>query len=169
MDVWVQWWQESLMPYLPKLVTGIAILVVGWLLARLLRRGLRSVLKRAEVDPTLAGFSTNLTYIVLLTLVVITALHQFGFPALSFAAVIGAAGLAIGLALKGTLSNFAAGVMLITLRPFNVGDHIEAAGVSGVVTQIQVFATRLTVTNEKTVIIPNSAITGGNITNYSTP
>ena len=91
----------------------------------------------------------------------------FGFPAVSFAAVVGAAGLAIGLALKGSLSNFAAGVMLIVFRPFNVGDRIEAAGVSGVVARIQVFATTLDAENDKRIIIPNAALTGGNITNYS--
>lgn len=104
----------------------------------------------------------------MLTLVVITALDKLGFPAVSFAAVVGAAGLAIGLALKGTLSNLAAGVILIALRPFSVGDRIEAAGVSGTVTKIHIFSTTLAAPDQKKISIPNATLSGGNIINYST-
>jgi len=167
MHLLVEWTQEVLAAYGPKLLTGIATLVIGLLMAKLLTLGLRRVLRRAQVDAMVAAFCASLAHVTMLTLVVITALDKFGFPAVSFVAVVGAAGLAIGLALKGTLSNFAAGVILIALRPFNVGDHIEAGGASGVVTEIRVFATTLTTSDAKRVIIPNAAIAGGNITNYS--
>ena len=104
----------------------------------------------------------------MMTLVVIATLDKLGFPAVSFAAVVGAAGLAIGLALKNTLSNFAAGVILIALRPFKVGDRVDAAGVSGVVSEILVFAITLAAEDGKTIIVPNAAIVGGNISKYST-
>lgn len=167
MDVLVDWAKTSYYEYGPKLLDGLAVLLLGWLAARLATGGLKRVLKRARVDATLTGFCSNLAYVTLLTLVVITALSRFGFPAVSFAVVLGAAGLAIGLALKGALSNLAAGVMLIILRPFNVGDRIEAAGVAGVVARIQVFATTIKPEDGKRIIIPNASLTGGNITNYS--
>lgn len=149
------------------MLTGIATLVVGWVTAKMLAFGLRRVLKGARVDATAAAFCANLAYVTMFVLVVITALDKFGFPAVSFAAVVGAAGLAIGLALKGTLSNLAAGVILIALRPFKMGDRIEAAGVSGVVTEIKVFATTLKAADDRRIIIPNASLTGGNITNFS--
>ncbi|MFQ5494958.1 MAG: mechanosensitive ion channel family protein [Phycisphaerae bacterium] len=152
--------------YGTKIVVGVATLLVGWLLARMLTFGLRRILNRTGVDGTLVLFFTNLAYITMLAFAVITALQRFGFPAVSFAAVVGAASLAIGLALKGTLSNLAAGVLLIALRPFNVGDRIEVGGTIGEVVRIAVFATTLRAADEKTVIIPNAAITGGTITRH---
>ncbi len=104
MDVLVDWAKTSYYEYGPKLLDGLAVLLLGWLVARLATGGLKRMLKRARFDATLAGFCSNLVYVTLLTLVVITALSRFGFPAVSFAAVLGAAGLAIGLALKGALS-----------------------------------------------------------------
>ena len=167
MSLLFEWGREEFATYGPKLVTGILTLVLGWLAAKLIRLGLRHVLKGARLDATAATFCANLAYVTMLTLVVTTALDKFGFPAISLAAVVGAAGLAIGLALKGTLSNFAAGVILIALRPFKVGDRIDAAGVSGQVTEIRVFATTLAAENGKKIIVPNAAIAGGNIANYS--
>ena len=167
MDMLIGWAETALATHGPNLLTGIATLVVGWVTAKLLALGLRRVLRGARVDATAAAFCANLAYVTMLVLVVITALDKFGFPAVSFAAVVGAAGLAIGLALKGTLSNLAAGVLLIALRPFNVGDRIEAAGVGGVVTEIKVFATTLRTADHKTIIVPNASLTGGNITNFS--
>lgn len=167
MDMPVDQGHTTLATYGEQVVAGIATLVVGWLIAKLIVLGLRRVLSGAQVDRTVAAFCTNLAYVTMLALVVITALDKFGCPAISFAAVVGAAGLAIGLALKGTLSNLAAGVILIALRPFNVGDRIDAAGVSGVVTEIRAFATTLAAEDGKKIIVPNAAITGGNIANYS--
>jgi small conductance mechanosensitive channel len=167
MEVLVQTSHGVLVALLLKILAAVAILVLGWLLARFLTRTVRRLMARAGVDPTLVGFFSSLLYIGLLTVVVIAALDRLGFPTVSFVAVVGAVGLVIGLALKGTLSNLACGVMLIALRPFQVGDKIEAAGVSGVVEVIQVFATTVRADDAKRIMIPNSAIAGGNITNYS--
>jgi small conductance mechanosensitive channel len=113
------------------------------------------------------GFVANLIYITLLVFVVLAALGQLGIQTTSFIAVIGAAGLAIGLALQGSLANFAAGFLMIIFRPFKVGDFIEGAGVAGTVEAIQIFTTQLLTPDNKTIIIPNTSLTAGNITNYS--
>ncbi len=167
MDMLQEWAKKCYEDYGPTLLDGLATLLIGWLVARFLTMALRRILKTSRVDPTLAGFCTNLAYFSMLTFVVIATLQRFGFPAVSFAAVLGAAGLAIGFALKGTLSNFASGVLLIALRPFSVGDRIEAAGVCGVVEQIQVFATTIKAEDGKRIIIPNASLTGGNIVNHT--
>ena len=120
-----------------------------------------------RVDPTAFVSCVNLLYVTALTLVVITALSRYGFPTLSFAAVSGAAGIAVGLALKTSLSHFCSGVILFALRPLNSEDRIGAAGVSGEVIDIQVFATTISAEDGRRVIIPNGSITGGSITNHS--
>jgi len=125
------------------------------------------MMTKADVDETLISFVGNLTYIALLIFVIIAALNQLGVQTTSFIAIIGAAGLAIGLALQGSLANFAAGVLMIIFHPFKVGDYIEAAGVAGVVEEIQIFTTQLKTPDNKTIIIPNASVTGGSITNYS--
>jgi len=124
-------------------------------------------MNKRQVDPTIVSFVANMTYIALLVFVVLAALGQLGIQTTSFIAVIGAAGLAIGLALQGSLANFAAGFLMIIFRPFKVGDYIEGAGVGGTVEVIQIFTTQLKTPDNKTVIIPNAALTAGNITNYS--
>jgi small conductance mechanosensitive channel len=123
---------------------------------------------RAKVDHTLISFTTNLVYFGLMAFVVIAALSKLGIQTTSFVAIIGAAGLAIGLALQGSLSNFAAGVILIMFRPFKSGDYIEGGGVAGSVKEIQIFTTILTTPDNKTIIVPNSKLTGDNIVNYAT-
>jgi small conductance mechanosensitive channel len=125
------------------------------------------MMTKAEVDDTLISFVGNLTYIALLVFVIIAAINQLGIQTTSFIAVIGAAGLAIGLALQGSLANFAAGVLMIIFRPFKVGDFVEAAGVAGVVEAVQIFTTQLKTPDNKTIIIPNASVTGGSITNFS--
>lgn len=167
MELLREQWNEAMVTYLLNICTGISTLAIGWVVARLLRRALKRILKGARVDPTAAAFFSNLAYVALLVLLVITALHNLGVPTISFAAVVGAAGLAIGLALKGTLSNFASGILLIALRPFKVGDRIEGAGVKGVVTEIRVFATTVAADEGKRIFVPNAALTNGNITNYT--
>jgi len=119
------------------------------------------------VDPTIGRFVTNIAYVALLVFVVMAALGQLGIQTTSFIAVIGAAGLAIGLALQGSLSNFAAGFMLVAFRPFKVGDFVEGGGVSGTVEEIQIFSTRLKTPDNKLVIVPNSKIFDDAIINYS--
>jgi small conductance mechanosensitive channel len=159
--------RQAALDWGPMVIAAVVTLIVGWIIAKILTAILRRVMVRADVDTTLIGFCGSLFYIGLMTLVIITALGKLGVQTGSFIAVIGAAGLAVGFALQGSLANFAAGVMLIIFRPFKVGDYVEAAGVSGSVERIQVFATTLKTPDNKVVVVPNSAITGGTITNYS--
>jgi len=158
---------ELVRVYGPDVLKALAVLVIGWLIARALAGIARRVLDRSKVEATLASFASRLLYAAMITLVLITTLGKLGVPTASFVAVIGAAGLAVGFALQGSLSNFAAGIMLIGFRPFKVGDFVEAAGVSGTIEEIQIFATRLRTPDNKAIIVPNAAITGANITNYS--
>ena len=150
-----------------KIIGAIVIFVVGRWVARALRNVIKRMMAKGDVDETLISFVGNLTYIALLAFVIIAALNQLGIQTTSFIAVIGAAGLAIGLALQGSLANFAAGVLMIIFRPFKAGDYIEGAGVAGVVEEIQIFATQLKTPDNKTIIVPNAKMMGDNITNYS--
>jgi len=150
-----------------KIIAAIVIFVVGRWVARALRNATKKMMAKGNVDETLISFVGNLTYIALLAFVIIAALNQLGIQTTSFIAVIGAAGLAIGLALQGSLANFAAGVLMIIFRPFKAGDYIEGAGVAGTVEEIQIFATQLKTPDNKTIIIPNAKMMGDNITNYS--
>jgi len=167
MDSLLEKFQESLTAYGPNIVAALLILFLGWWIAKILTSLTRRLLARSNVDDTLISFLANITYMGLMVLVVIAAIGKLGVNTTSFAAVIAAAGLAIGFALQGSLANFAAGVMLILFRPFKVGDYVEAAGVSGVVEEIQVFATMLRTPDNKQVVVGNAAVTGDSITNYS--
>lgn len=150
------------------LVAAIAILFVGkWIARRLVGVGGRLMTARG-LEPTVIGFMSNIAFMILLVLVAIAALSRLGIPVASFVAVIGAAGLAIGLALQGSLSNFASGVLLVTFRPAKVGDYIEAAGVAGTVQEITVFSTTLLTPDRRTITVPNSKLFDGPIVNYST-
>lgn len=144
-----------------------AILVFGLWLAGRVRAGLTRMFARRSLDPMLGSFLSSIAHILFVAVVIIAALSKLGIQTSSLIAVIGAAGLAIGLALQGSLSNFAAGVMIITFRPFKVGDFIETAGVSGTVEGIQIFHTQLVTADNKLVIVPNNSITTGNVINYS--
>ena len=159
--------QEWVALYGIKAIAAVLILVVG----RFGAIGIRSIVKRmltkSRVDETLISFVTSVSYIAVMAFVVIAALGQLGLQTASFVAVLGAAGLAVGLALQGSLANFAAGVLLIIFKPFKVGDYIEAGGTSGVVEEIGIFTTELNTPDNKRVIIPNAKATGDNITNYS--
>ncbi len=159
--------QEWLTLYGLRVVAAVVILIVGRWIAKALKKLTESVMRKKEVEPTVVSFVANLVYIALLVFVVIAAINQVGVQTTSFIAVIGAAGLAIGLALQGSLANFAAGFLLILFRPFKVGDYIEGAGVAGSVEEIQVFVTKLKTPDNKEVIIPNAKLTGDNIINYS--
>ena len=150
-----------------KVVAAIAVLIVGRWVAKGMTGFAEKVMNKRQVDPTIVSFVANMTYIALLVFVVLAALGQLGIQTTSFIAVIGAAGLAIGLALQGSLSNFAAGFLMIIFRPFKVGDYIEGAGVAGTVEEIQIFTTQLKTPDNKTMIIPNANLTRDNITNYS--
>lgn len=167
MESYIEAGVEWIRGYGPSALAALVIFVVGWTTAKILRGFLRRALLRANFDQTLSVFLSRLAYMLLLAFVVIVTIQKLGVDTTSFAAVIAAGGLAIGLALQGSLSNFASGVMLIALRPFKVGDFVEVGGVSGSVAAIAVFATELLTGDNKKIVIPNSAITSGTITNYS--
>lgn len=160
-------WLQVLETWGLKLLAAVVIFVAGRWLARRLGTGLDRVLGRAGVDATLGGFLRNIAYAVMLVLVIVTALTALGVPTTSMFAILGAAGLAVGLALKDSLSNIASGVMLIVLRPFRAGDHVIAAGQEGVVLEIRVFQTRLRALDHRVIILPNSQVTTAPIINYS--
>jgi small conductance mechanosensitive channel len=150
-----------------QLIAAIAIFIIGRWVARALRTLIEKAMQKTRVDQTLIAFTVNLAYIAMIAFVVIAALGQLGIQTTSFIAVIGAAGLAVGLALQGSLSNFAAGVLMLIFRPFKVGDYIEGAGVAGTVKEIQIFTTILVTVDNKTIIVPNAKMTGDNIVNYA--
>jgi len=150
-----------------KVIGAILIFIIGRIVIGIISSAIRKVMKRSDVDETLTKFIISLTRMALLTLLIIIIIDKLGVETTSFAAVIAAAGLAIGLALQGSLSNFAAGVMLMIFRPFKAGDYVEAGGSAGAVESVQIFVTVLNTPDNKKVIIPNSQITGGNITNFS--
>lgn len=150
-----------------QVLGAVVILVVGWLAAKIVRRAVERLLEKAKVEETLARFVAGLVHIALLTFIIIAALGKAGVPVTSFIAVIGAAGLAIGLALQGSLANFAAGVLLILFKPIKAGDFVEAGGATGVVEEVGIFVTQIRTPDNKTIIVPNAKVTGDNITNYS--
>ena len=160
-------WLQLLETWGLKLLAAIAIFVAGRWLARRLSAGLERVLGRAHVDSTLSGFLRNIAYAAMLVLVLMTALTAIGVPTTSMFAVLGAAGLAVGLALKDSLSNIASGVMLIVLRPFRAGDHVVIGGQEGIVQEIRVFQTWLRSFDHRVLILPNSQIATAEIINYS--
>ena len=153
--------------YSVKIVAAILILIVGRWLAGYFSDQLAKVLEYRKVEITLVKFLRNILYYALLAAVVIAALGQLGISTASFLTVVGAAGLAVGLALKDSLGNFASGVMLILFRPFKVGDFVNAGGVSGTVKEITIFNTELATPDNQKVIVPNGAIMGGVITNVT--
>jgi len=162
---------EELLPMLfdwaVKLFLALVIYIVGKWVAGLVTRWLMKFMQARSMDPTLVTFLANLTHAVLLVAVILAALDTLGLPVTSLVAVVGAAGLAVGLAMKDSLSNFAAGVMLVMFRPFSKGDLIEAAGVTGKVEEIRIFNTALVTADNKQVIIPNGQVAAGTITNYT--
>ena len=159
-DLWTKVTEMSVL-YGMHLLAAVAIFIVGKWLARMVSDMLARSSERAHIDTTLATFLRNLAYYALLIFVLVTALGQLGVQTTSFVALIGAAGLAVGLALQGSLSNFAAGVLVVLFHPFKVGDVIEAAGTKGTVKEIQIFTTLLDHPDGRKMIVPNGAIMGG--------
>lgn len=150
-----------------QVVGAIAVLIVGRIVAGTLRKGTARALERSGTDATLIPFLSGLVYYTALAVVLIAVLGLFGIETTSLVAVVGAAGLAIGLALQGTLSSFSAGVMLLVFRPFKKGDYVEVAGTSGSVNEVGIFTTILDTPDNRKIIVPNSKIYGDTITNYS--
>jgi len=150
-----------------RVLGAIAVLIVGRIIAGRVRKLTYRVLERANTDPTLIPFFASISYYLVLTIVVIAVLNLFGVETTSLVAVIGAAGLAIGLALQGTLSNFASGVMLLTFRPFRAGDYVDIAGTAGTVDEIGLFTVRMNTPDNVQIIVPNSDVYGQTIKNYA--
>ncbi len=150
-----------------SILAAVLIFIVGRWLAKLVSKLLGKAMTKAKTDKMLVNFLENLCYVALLVFVIIATLAKLDIQTGSFIAVVGAAGLAIGLALQGSLSNFAAGVLMLIFKPFKVGDFVEMSGVKGTVKEIQIFNTILDSPDNIKIIIPNAKVTGGNILNYS--
>jgi len=150
-----------------KLIGALVIFLVGKWFARKIQSLVVKLMRKNKMDETLVSFIESIVYILLLVVVVLAALNTLGVQTTSFVAILGAAGLAIGLALQGTLGNVGSGVMLISFRPFKVGDFVTAGGETGTVAGISIFATVLHTLDNKVVTVPNAAVTAGNITNFS--
>ena len=161
----------DLMPMLSdwviKIVIALLIYLIGKWIAKRITNIVKKLMNARDVDPTLVNFLSNVVYAILLVAVILAALDTLGLPVTSLVAIVGAAGLAVGLALKDSLGNFASGVMLVMFRPFKKGDFVEVAGVAGSVEEIRIFSTTLTTPDNKLIIIPNGQVAAGTITNYS--
>jgi small conductance mechanosensitive channel len=150
-----------------QIIGAIIILILGRIAAGIGRKLVRRVLEKAKTDPAIVGFVGGLTYILILTFAVLAALAKFGIQTASFVAILGAAAFAIGFALQGSLANFAAGVLILVLRPFRVGNYIDGAGVAGTVKEIQLFTTVLATPDNVKIMVPNSKLFGNTIKNFS--
>jgi len=150
-----------------KIVLALVIYIVGKWIAKRITKVIRKLMDARDVDPTLVNFLCNVVYAILLVAVILAALDTLGLPVTSLLAVVGAAGLAVGLALKDSLGNFASGVMLVMFRPFSKGDVVEVAGVTGKVEEVRIFSTIMTTPDNKQIIIPNGQVAADTITNYT--
>lgn len=164
----LQQFSELAMNYGLKLIAAIAVYIIGKWASGLVASTLLKIMQSRGIDQTVTQFTKNIAYYALFVITCIAALGQLGIQTASFVAIIGAAGLAVGLALQGSLANFASGVLLILFRPIKVGDFVEVAGVAGVVNEISIFCTIILTPDNKTITVTNSAVMGGNIINYST-
>ena len=158
---------KVLIDYSPKLISAILILFVGFYAIRLINRLIRKIMVKKELDPTLTKFLADILLWVLRVLLFVTFISKLGIETSSFVAILGAMGLAVGLSLQGSLSNFAGGMLIIVFKPFKVGDVIEAQGSIGTVNEIQIFVTKLINGNNQTIFIPNGSLSNGTIINYS--
>lgn len=150
-----------------QVIGALAVLIIGRWVAGMVRKAVRRSLKRGNVDESLIPFLESMAYYVVITITIIAVMNLFGIQTTSLIAVVGAAGLAVGLALQGTLSNFAAGAMLLVFRPFKIGDFVEVGGSAGTVAQIGVFTTTLNTPDNVVILIPNSQVYGQSIKNFS--
>lgn len=167
MEQWLEVLKEWAMVHSWNILMAIVLFIIGRLAIGILTGFLRRLLNRAKIDQTISSFLMNLVKVLLMIVLVIAVLDYLGIGTTSFIAILGAAGLAIGFALQSSLSNFASGIMLVTFKPFKVGDFIEAGGTSGTVLEITIFNTVMRSGDNKKIIIPNGQITGGNIVNCS--
>lgn len=153
--------------YVPKIAYAVVILIIGLLIIKGIANLFKKVLKKQKVDVSLRGFLTSVVGVTLKILLIITVISMLGVQMTSFIAIIGAAGLAVGLALQGSLANFAGGVLILLFKPYKVGDYIEAQGHTGIVKNIQIFNTTLKTLDNKLVIIPNGPLSNGSVVNYT--
>ncbi|MGB3766405.1 MAG: mechanosensitive ion channel domain-containing protein [Phormidesmis sp.] len=160
--------QPFLLAFGLRLAIAVAIFVVGRWLARLAKRLVKKVMTKAQIEPTLTVFASNILFYVIMAFVLLAALGEVGIETTSLIAALGAAGLAVGLALQGSLTNFAAGIIIIIAQPFRVSDWVEAAGHSGYIMEIELLTTTLRTVDNRTVVIPNGILTDGSLVNYST-
>lgn len=160
--------KKYIIEYLPKAIVALIILFVGLFVIKLIVRSLKKIMVKRGVDPTLHKFLSNFASWTLKIVLFIIVISQLGISTASFAAVIAAAGLAIGLALQGSLANFAGGILIMIFKPFKIGDYIEAQGESGTVKEIEIFTTKLNTPDNKEIILPNGKLSNDNIVNYST-
>ncbi len=158
---------DVLVDYAPKLVSAFLILFVGIYAIRLINRIITKVMVQRNLDPTLTKFLSDILIWALRILLFVTFISKLGIETSSFVAILGAMGLAVGLSLQGSLSNFAGGMLIIVFKPFKVGDTIEAQGVIATVSEIQIFVTKMLTANNQTVFVPNGALSNGTIINYS--
>ncbi len=156
-----------LIDYSPKFISACLILLVGLYAIRLINRFIRKLMTKRNLDPTLTKFLADILLWILKVLLFVTFISRLGIETSSFVAILGAMGLAVGLSLQGSLSNFAGGMLIILFKPFKVNDTIEAQGVIGTVSEIQIFVTKLITANNQTIFVPNGALSNGNIINYS--
>ncbi|AGE19832.1 mechanosensitive ion channel protein MscS [Serratia sp. OLHL2] len=159
--------QDLLIQYAVNIVAAIVILIIGSIVARVVGNALNRVMKLRGIDATVADFLSAIVRYGVLAFTFIAVLGRVGVQTTSVIAVLGAAGLAVGLALQGSLSNFAAGVLLVIFRPLRVGEYVDLGGVAGTVDQVQIFSTTLRTADNKTIVVPNGKIIAGNIINYS--
>lgn len=167
MEKYLEIGETLLMKYGPKIITALLILIIGLFVIKIIVKLSKKVMNKADVDATLQRFLSNLFDWALKILLMVTVIGQLGVESTSFVAIIGAAGLAVGLALQGSLANFAGGVLIMIFKPFKLGDLVEAQGEIGVVKEIEIFTTKLTGLSNKEIIIPNASLSNGNIINYT--
>jgi small conductance mechanosensitive channel len=168
MEKYINQLKNVFIEYTPKVLMAFALLLIGLLIIKVIVNTTKKVLTKGAVDITLQKFLLNLLNWVLKILLFISVIAKLGVETTSFAAILAAAGLAVGLALQGSLANFAGGILIIIFKPIKIGDFIEAQGASGTVKEIEIFTTKLNTPDNKEIIIPNGALSNGNIINYST-
>ena len=168
MEEYIEEFKAVLIEYAPKVITAFVLLIVGLFLIKFMINSAKKIMNKAGVDVTLQKFLGNLGGWILKILLFIVVISKLGIETTSFAAILAAAGLAVGLALQGSLSNFAGGVLIMIFKPFKIGDLIEAQGEIGVVKEIEIFTTRLIGLSNKEIIIPNGVLSNGTILNYTT-
>lgn len=167
LSIYIDQMKEMAVSYGPKVIGAILVLFIGFKVAKVVAKQVRKVLQKGNFDDSLVPFLSSLISTILKILVVISAMGMLGIEMTSFIAILGAAGLAIGMALSGTLQNFAGGVMILIFKPFQVGDFVEAQGNMGVIKEIQIFNTIMTTVDNKQIIIPNGGLSNSIMTNFS--